>query len=228
MQLTRSSGEAEPLGDDERTAVSAPAGESPAAQDAPTLRLSELERDLRAFCHDLRSPLVALQGFARLLEADHAETLGDEGRHFVSRVLEASRRIEWRLHDFDALMQLAAQTHTRTRIDPGREFARLGAELRPILERTGAQIHWPEDPPEVYGDAAQLRAVLIELTRNALQFGAVPGPLEIRVGLRADADAWELIVADDGPGMDERQCERAFDAFRSWGERQRLDDGRAG
>src|SRR5690606_6551366 len=87
-----------------------------AAEAAETLRtkVRELERrahQLDSFAwsvsHDLRAPLRAVDGFARLVLEDPASGLGDVARAHLQRVLDASARMERMI---DALMALARST----------------------------------------------------------------------------------------------------------------------
>jgi two-component system OmpR family sensor kinase len=63
----------------------------------------------------------------------------------------------------------------------------------------------------VSGDENQLRELLQNLIRNALVH--TPPGTEIAVRVRRDGDQVELVVADDGPGMDEATAGRVFERF---------------
>ena len=184
-------------------------------------RADELERDLHALCHDLRSPLVALQGFARLLEEDHAANLPEDGQRFVNRIQEAGRRIEWRLNDIEALTKVSEEPRTPSWIDPRPEFEMLAAEIKPALDAVAAELRLPVEPPLIHCDRAQLRILLIHLCGNALQFAAPGAAPKIQIEVREQSDACELVVVDDGPGMSADLRARAFELFHACGDRNR-------
>ncbi len=190
-------------------------------------RIASLERDLHALSHTIRSPLVALKGFAGLLEEDVAERLGDNGRHFLGRIVEAGRRIELRLNDLSQLMNLAEQPPNPGWIDPIGIVEALAADFKPALDDTGMRILVSQDPPLVYCDAVQLELALRHLIGNALQHGAPSEPRHVEVQFVRDDDGTHVRVADAGPGMDPSVEGRAFEPFDTAGGRQRrFDEGR--
>jgi light-regulated signal transduction histidine kinase (bacteriophytochrome) len=52
----------------------------------------ELEHCIGAIAHDLRSPLVGLLGFSRLLRQDYDDSLDETGHHFLDRIEQARAR----------------------------------------------------------------------------------------------------------------------------------------
>ena len=190
-------------------------------------RIADLERDLHALSHSIRSPLVALKGFAGLLEEEAGDTLGDNGRHFLGRISEAGRRIEWRLNDLGTLLAIRDDPTTRTWVDLEPVLDDLGAVLKPVLERADARLIRPYDAPPIWCDQAQLRTALLHLIGNALQHAVSDANPDIHVRVRRGDEASEITVLDSGPGMEAPVAERAFSLFECAGERRRsFEDGR--
>jgi signal transduction histidine kinase len=188
---------------------------------------TELERDVRAFSHGIRSPLVALKGFAGLLDEECGDRLGESGRHFLKRIDEASRRIEWRLNDFAQLRSIHDEGPSRGWIDPSPLIEALATAFKAALDETGMRILMSNDPPLVYCDQAELEVALTHLVGNALQHGVPSEPRHVQIHITRDETATRLCVCDDGPGMDESIARRAFEPFESAGDRRRrFDDGR--
>ncbi len=190
-------------------------------------RIAELERDLHALSHTIRSPLVALKGFAGLLEEEAAGQLGDNGRHFLGRISEAGRRIELRLNDLAQLMTIAEQAPAAGWVDPVSIVEALAGEFKPALDDTGMRILVSQEPPLVYCDRAQLELALRHLIGNALQHGAPSEPRHVEIHIHRDDAGTHVSVTDSGPGMEPSVEQRAFDPFDCAGDRQRrFDDAR--
>jgi signal transduction histidine kinase len=51
---------------------------------------AEPSDDLRRLVHDLRSPLAVIEGFARLLDADHAGVSDAQRADYVARIRTAA------------------------------------------------------------------------------------------------------------------------------------------
>ena len=67
----------------------------------------------------------------------------------------------------------------------------------------------------ITGDADQLRQVLINLTRNAVEaLCEIQSPRMLEVGLRSREPGYvELTVQDNGPGIDPKMHEQLFEPF---------------
>lgn len=185
-------------------------------------RITELEADLESLSHSIRSPLVALKGFAGLLEEEAGGKLGENGLHFLGRVKEAGQRIEWRLDDLGRLLEIGDGAFARQWVDPGPVLDSIGSELKELIEARDAHLVRPEDAPSIWCDRSQLRLALVHLIGNALQHGVTEKAREIRIQLASVGHATEISVADDGPGIDASLRAHAFDLFACAGERRRI------
>jgi len=187
--------------------------------------LAGLERDVHALSHSIRSPLVAVKGFAGLLEEELGEQLDDSGRHFLGRIQEAGRRMEWQLNDLNQLLALYEQAPSANWCDPVPVIESLASEFKPALDEAGMRILVSLDVPLVYCDRAQLALALRHLIGNALQHGAPSEPRHVEVHVARSESDTRVTVTDSGPGMDEALARRAFEAFDRSGERHRCFDG---
>lgn len=190
-------------------------------------RLAELERDVRALGHEIRSPLVALKGFTGLLGETLSGVLDESGRHFLARIEEAGRRIEHRLDDFATLLAIDVESPSRSWVDVARVMEGLVARFKPSLDEVGMRILISPDPPLVHADQAQLELALSHLIGNALQHGTPSEPRHVQIHVERDEGCTRIGVVDGGPGMDAAFAARAFTPFDSAGTRhRRVDDGR--
>ncbi len=175
----------------------------------------ELEHYVRAVSHDLRSPLVSVLGFSRLLREDFGEVLGEKGRHFVRRIEEAGRSMETLIHDLLELSRIGVGEEPAGFVDTREILMQIRAEQKPRLDELGVTIRLPEDPPRIRCERTRLYQVFANLIGNALDhMGKVPDP-EVRVEVVADAQATRISVRDNGVGIAPEDHERIFEIFRS-------------
>ena len=111
------------------------------------LRLSrqndELEQTVRALAHDLRSPLVSVLGFSRLLREDFGAALGERGTHFLDRITEAGRTMESLIRDLLDFARIGHAGERRVLVDPREVLLQLRGELKPRLEQQTSRSSCP-------------------------------------------------------------------------------------
>ncbi|WP_255447361.1 sensor histidine kinase [Schumannella soli] len=188
-------------------------------------RIDDLIAQQRAFAgdasHQLRSPLTAVR-----LRLEHArELVGVDPEGATQRLDVAEAELDRldeliegllvlsRAEDAAAVETVDAGAIARERVEA---WQALAEERESVIELDGAA-----DPLLVSAVPTAVDQVLDNLIDNALRAGG-PGT-RIRVSLAAapdDADAVDLHVIDNGPGMTAEQRARAFDRF--W--RGRNDD----
>jgi len=183
-------------------------------------RTAELEAangELEAFnysvSHDLRAPLRAIDGFARILQEDFAAQLGDEGRRVLGIIVKEEQRMEALVSDLLWLSRLGRQELIRHAVDM-RELVMLVAE--PLLAQAGDRKVRLEvgDLPTAWADASLIRQVLTNLLDNAFKFTHQRPVAEITVGGSRQKGEMVYFVADNGVGFDMSRVDRLFGVFQ--------------
>ena len=178
---------------------------------------ADLENCVNTLAHDLRSPLVALLGFSRLLRQDYGARLDDTGLHFVDRIEQAGRTMESLIHDLLELSRIGQPGERRSMVDPRAVLQQLHAELKPRLDAGGIELRWPAHPPLVYCDRTRLYQVFSNLIGNAIEhMGPCADPC-IDVDIVEEADCEHITVRDPGRGIAPEHQERIFEVFQSFG-----------
>jgi PAS domain S-box-containing protein len=183
-------------------------------------RAEELQNWVNAVSHDLRSPLVAVLGFARLLGEDYGDRLDEQGLRFLRRIEEAGRTMEALVHDLLEFARIGRSEPRRVQVDPREVLLQLHAELKPRLEEAEVELHLPEEPPLVWCDRTQLYQVLSNLVGNALDHAGSPRRGAIEVSVIAEDARRHLIVRDYGRGIEPADHERIFEIFQTRGVRR--------
>jgi signal transduction histidine kinase len=177
----------------------------------------ELETYVRSVSHDLRSPLVSLLGFSRLLRDDYQEALGETGLHFLDRIEQAGRHMKQLLHDMLELSRIEETAHCRVHVNPTPILQQLSSELKLQLEEKNIQLHLPKDPPTILCDRTRLYQLLSNLIGNAVQHMRLPTAGRITVEIETVSDGWQISVGDNGTGIPLEDRDRIFEAFETGG-----------
>jgi PAS domain S-box-containing protein len=176
-------------------------------------RHTEMERFTYMVSHDLKSPLITIQGFVALLEQDVMG--GDRERMQTDmRYIQVAAATMQRL--LDELLELSRIGHVANPLTevPLSELAREAVTLvGGQLVARGVQVHITPHLPVVRGDRPRLLAVLQNLLDNAIKFmGAQPAP-QIEIGARQEGEQTICYIHDNGVGIEPRYHEKVFGLF---------------
>jgi two-component system sensor histidine kinase HydH len=180
-------------------------------------RLAALGEMAAGLAHEVKNPLGAIKGAAQLL-GDPPGRLDASEREFLGIILEEVERL-------DRVVGSVLDYARPSKGDPG--AIDVNAVVRRTLtvmasERTeGWRLTTELDDalPLVRADAEQVRQVLINLIRNAVQATGGTSNVLIATRLRldraaGDASAWvEVSVHDEGPGIAPHVLEKLFVPF---------------
>ena len=181
--------------------------------DALEAKNAELERFTYTVSHDLKSPLVTIRGFLGFLEEDAA--IGDLPRMKtdITRIAEATEKMQWLLNDLLELSRIGRLMHP-PEVIPFEEIVREALEMVSAhLNAKNVKIKIAADRQLLYGDRQRLREVFENLLDNAVKYlGAEPVP-EILIGVRSAGDEMVYYVQDNGIGLAPQYQEKIFGLF---------------
>jgi signal transduction histidine kinase len=185
-----------------------------------TSELQAVNKELDAFshsvAHDLRSPLRAVDGYARMLEDAYAGGLDAEGRRLLG-VVRASSQLMGRL--IDALLDFARLGREPLRTRP----VELDELVNQVIDELRANVGGRSVEFAVgklgtaVADPALLKQVLANLLGNAIKFTRDSNPAVVAVGCRKEAEtgaANVYYVKDNGAGFDMRYSDKLFGVFQ--------------
>jgi signal transduction histidine kinase len=179
----------------------------------------ELEHCVHSLAHDLRSPLVALLGFSRLLRQDYADDMDETRLHFIDRIEQAGRTMEELIHDLLEFSRIGQGGDRRGMVDPRSVLLQIAAEIKPRLESAGLRLKMPQQPPLVYCDRTRLYQVLSNLIGNAVDHMAPGDHSTVTVEVWDEPESHHISVRDQGRGIALENHERIFEVFQSLGPR---------
>ncbi len=176
-------------------------------------RLAVLGRLSAGLAHEIRNPLSSISGSVQLVR--EASTLESEDRRLLGIVLHEVERLD----DLVSTMLLVGRPREPLRKDE--DLRRIAHEVAEMAKRgpaTDAQVtiecHAPESMVSAWIDADQIKQVVWNLVKNALQ--ASPPGTTVRVSVRAQGTTHSVLeVVDQGRGIDASQREKVYDMFYS-------------
>lgn len=184
------------------------------AERTAALAASNAQLDAFAYTvsHDLRAPLRAMEGFARILLDDYAAALGDKGGRYAERIVAASMRMEGLIDALLAYSRLRRHEPAVRIVDPTPIAQQAAGEVRTRLGRKIA-IDVAAPLPPVMAEPTVLGQVLTNLISNAAKFQRDGVPVHVTVRAEHQDGRVRIWIEDDGIGIAPEHQERIFKVF---------------
>lgn len=181
-----------------------------------TEALSQSNKELEAFSysvsHDLRAPLRAIHGYAKILEEDYVPVLDDEGRRILGVIQQNATQMGTLIDDLLAFSRLGRKPLDKSWIDMKPMAYEAFEELRQSMH-TQATFTIENFPP-LYGDIALIKQVLVNLIGNALKYSSRKEHPIIRLSSNTEAGETVYAIADNGAGFDMKYSDKLFGVFQ--------------
>ncbi len=184
---------------------------------ARTVQLEAANKELEAFSysvsHDLRAPLRAIDGFARILVEDNTERLDAEGRRVLDVICHEARRMGELIDDLLSFSRMARQAMQAAIINMAAQAEEAFQEQRAHAPGRTVELKMGALPPG-RGDPAMLRLVWGNLLSNAVKYTKGKNPAIIEIGASTTGAEPVYFVKDNGAGFDPRYINKLFGVFQ--------------
>ena len=183
-------------------------------------QLKALEREksnlMSMFAHDMKSPLIAIQGFALRLLAHTTEMAQEKREKYLEIIKREAGRLDHLINDFLEFSRLQTGKLNlnlgTTSLDE--ELLELFEAYHPRAVQSGIelQLENSEGLPPIEADAARLRRVLTNLLDNAFKFTVGEGKVTI-LTQQTDHEV-SIKITDEGRGIAAEDLQAVFEPFQ--------------
>ena len=176
---------------------------------------------LASISHDLRSPLTSIKAYAEGL-ADNVASNPAMQQKYLQMILTKSNEMD----------HMISELFTFSKMDMGEytyhpEAVHMDAFLNELLQkeqegyaRKGAHVQMSPLPDNcvVWADPFQLNRIITNIIDNSVKYKEadtvnVTVSCEPLTQVGDNGPGWQLLLADDGPGVDDASISRLFDVF---------------
>ena len=183
-------------------------------QDDLEIKNEELERFVYVASHDLKSPLVTIQGYIGFLKMDLASGRQDRLATFASQVENGAVSMQKVIQDLLEISRVGRSREEPAIVDIESLIQDILIDIDIQVTEAEAEVIISPDIPEVFCEAIQMKQVFQNLITNALKYGQSENhSLQITIGGKTIDDVVCLTVADNGPGVDSEYSEKIFELF---------------
>jgi PAS domain S-box-containing protein len=179
-------------------------------------QLEEVNKELESFSysvsHDLRTPVRAINGYARILEENYGGRLDSEGVKYLESILHNSQKMGQLIHDLLAFSRLGKKEFSLSKIDMNAvvNLIKSDLEMMDTIHRTEFIIH---ALPPARGDESLIKQVWINLLSNAIKYSKNKKRSIIEIGASTENNLVIYYVKDNGAGFNMEYYNKLFGVF---------------
>lgn len=179
--------------------------------------LSAKNREMQQFTytvsHDLRSPLVTIQGFAGMLRKDLEHDANEKAVTDLEYIEKAATKMDTLLSDTLKLSRIGRMVNPPENVPFGEIVQGALEQTAGDLQAHHIDVTVAEDFPTVHVDRMRIEELLVNLITNSVKYRAGNPPPKIELGYRSDGKETVFFVRDNGIGIEKSQAEKVFDLF---------------
>ncbi|MCP4263004.1 MAG: PAS domain S-box protein [Planctomycetes bacterium] len=185
------------------------------SQDELIKKVDNINKELQEFVsivsHDLKAPLRGIKTLANWILSDCSDKLGDEANEQMNLLLE---RVERMYSLIEGALQYSRAGRT--------EEKKVQVNLKNFIPEIISMVVPPEnitvtiknELPVIECDEIHIMQIFQNLLSNAIKYNDKPKGW-IKVGCVEKDGSWTFSVADNGPGIEEKNFEKIFKIFKA-------------
>ncbi|GLQ07416.1 hypothetical protein GCM10007924_26370 [Sneathiella chinensis] len=172
---------------------------------------------LATMSHELRTPLNAIIGFAEVMGLETFGPLSEKYQEYVTDILNSGRHLLSLIEDILDIARIESDkiplelepTSLRNLVDDARILVQKKATDKG-LDLSAVRI---DDDIALHVDPTRSLQIIVNLLGNAVKFTPEGGKIGADTEIR-DGNMLALTIWDTGPGIEESDQERIFEAFK--------------
>jgi PAS domain S-box-containing protein len=173
----------------------------------------ELESFSYSVSHDLRAPLRAIDGYARMIIKKYGDNFNEDALTKFNILINNVHMMGQLIDDLLTFSRLGKKDISMSKIDMETLIRDVWKELQVINPGRNINLAVNNIPPG-YGDRTLIKQVYVNLLSNAIKFSKFRDPAFIEVGSHVDGNKDVYYVKDNGVGFDMRYYDKLFVVFQ--------------
>ncbi|MGV7220765.1 MAG: ATP-binding protein [Nitrospinales bacterium] len=183
-----------------------------------TKQLHAINQELISFnfiaSHDLQEPLRKIITFNDRLQLELDGNLSEKGEYYIDRMRLSAMRLQALVDDLLKFSRLESGGSDFEQLDVGNVLNEVVDDLEIQIEKTNAVIKIGS-MPIINADRSQLRQLFQNLITNSLKYcQADVSPIISIESFNVEKGFLEIIIEDNGIGIDEKYSELIFQPFK--------------
>ncbi len=178
------------------------------------LKNKEMEVFIYSVSHDLKAPLVVIDGFAANLLVNCQNKLTKKNIYYLQRIRTNVNQMEFLIEDLLELSRIGQVVEKLEFVDATKIIGLSREMFASALEQKKIKFFLKGPFPLIWGERNRIKQVFDNLIGNAIKFIGDKKYPEIEIGFdNKDECYWTFYVKDTGIGMSDKYYEKIFGVF---------------
>jgi PAS domain S-box-containing protein len=191
-------------------------------------RNRELDDFTYVVSHDLKEPLISVEGFSKILQLDYRDLLSGDGKEYLDSITGASVRMKALIDDLLMLSRVSRPSESFKEVDVNKVLLDIENDMEFTIRQRNVDFVIPQKLPIVLGHETQVKIVFRNLIGNALKFNKSMQP-KIEIGFQnAENNCYLFYIRDNGIGIEKEFHEKIFVIFQRLHRREDYEGTGAG
>ena len=175
----------------------------------------ELETFVYSVSHDLKTPIVTIEGFIGAMREDFGDLISEEQEKYIKYMSDAALKMEALINDLLEFSRIGRMTEKKRKFSFAGIVKELLKTLQPQIQARGIEVDIQEDLPDIYAEKKRFIQVMENLLTNAVKYIGKENPCpRIDIGVQDRNGQNVFFVRDNGIGIEEIYFEKIFQVFQ--------------
>ena len=187
---------------------------------------TELETFVYTVSHDLKTPIVTIEGFIGALREDFGDLIDENAEKYLNYMSDASRRMEILINDLLYLSRIGRLPERKIEFSFDDLMKKVLKTLQPYIDESGVILKVEKGLPLIYGEMERLSQVMENLLSNAVKYIGKENPApRIDVGAIEQGGQKVFFVRDNGIGIEKNYYQKIFEIFQRLPAGKKIGEG---
>jgi light-regulated signal transduction histidine kinase (bacteriophytochrome) len=173
----------------------------------------ELEACVYMVSHDLKNPVVSIQGFCSSILKNQRDELNEKTLFYLQRVQANASLMASLLEDLVELSRIGRIEDKKTEISVQEVIKSVWAGVSTSLATQDVEFVCPENLPQVVYPEKRLYQIFSNLLSNAVKFKSENKIPQVEIGYQENKGNYTFFVRDNGIGIEQKYHNKIFDVF---------------
>ncbi len=163
--------------------------------------------------HDLKAPIISIEGYISLLMTENSEELSGDGKYYIEKVIKNVQMMKNMIQDLLELSRIQQDKDEFRLTSLGPIFRNALDEFRFQIEKNNIELVLPNRFPRLKCNPGLIQMLFSNLISNAIKFMGDQQHPKIEIYWKRMDNSLTLFFRDNGIGISPKNRDRIFDVF---------------